>query len=229
VSDTELVARLIQSRLRPDFGAAARVVKEITAATPRQHPLGFVYWERPLPAGSLFRVHLWLGNGYERRDGLTRVHDHIYDLDSLVMFGAIRNSIFSVEPAPSEQRLVTVDRRSLGAELEFDGATVSAIEVSSDELRVGDLYSVPRGVFHVTSVVHPPALTLVTNSSGWGRPRVVTSGAGAPRGTARETPLVEWRSAYESIMAELDHQTRWDDEEGTPVAGSTDREHLAEP
>lgn len=212
MTGVELVAEIIDSGARPGLGAVLRAVEEMTAGTPRQHPLGFVYWQHSLSNGSSLRVHLWLDLEHERRDGLTHIHDHVYDLSSLVVFGVIVNKTYTVEPGPSHQQLVSVDQATLDAEFELAGATVTTRVVSSDEWRAGATYSIPRGVFHATTVVGPPALTLVTNSARSGRPRVVTSGSPEPRGTSRETPIVDWRPAFELIMATLERQAGWDDD-----------------
>ena len=210
MTEFERLADLVRANTRPALADTIRVVEQMVAVPPREHPLGFVFWQQLLNSRLSLRAHLWFDAEFKRDDGLTLVHDHIYELSSLVVYGGIRNTLFDVSRAPSDQQIVTVDPTSLQIHPEDGGETVAPTAVAYGDYHPGDIYSIAPGVFHSSIVTSSPALTLVTNSPGFGRPRVLTTGAGEIRSVTRKpSPSGAWRASLEHVLEELARQGVW--------------------
>ncbi|WP_165802609.1 hypothetical protein [Arthrobacter sp. Bz4] len=128
-----------------------------------KHPLGFNHAElTPLvgaPAGERFRLHFWLDDRGVV-DELGDLHEHTWDLTSLVLAGCVIDSNLAASP--------TVEGEYLGSRITY-GAKNTAEEVGRFDLKVtnvrtiqaGSVYQIPSRTVHLNSVRSVPTVTLV--------------------------------------------------------------------
>lgn len=138
------------------FSASPEVIFEL-------HPLGFIHGELssslPLSEGERFRLHLWL-NDAVGLDQLGDLHEHTWDLTSLVLAGAVVDQNFDALPAPEgdffgarivygrENRTEPMGRFNLGF-------------VDERTVRVGAAYKIPSRTIHLNRAKEVPTVTLV--------------------------------------------------------------------
>lgn len=129
----------------------------------RLHPLGFTHAELTslagAPDGERFRFHVWLGDT-EGRDNLGDLHEHTWDLTSLVLAGSVMDTT------------LRASRNSLGR---YQGSRIIYGERNSSQLigrfnleplesrRVepGAVYTIPSRTVHLNEVGSKPTVTLV--------------------------------------------------------------------
>lgn len=151
------------------------------------HPLGFTCLplERSGPLGVC--VHLWRP-GPERSEPVTSgVHSHCWHLTSYALFGRLENRYMAVTAAGGggggRYRLLEVRSRGTVDELRPTGGLVRCVPGRRQAISAGDVYSMPAGDFHTTTV--PPGAEAATVVLGRTAPGAADFSLGPPGSTAR--------------------------------------------
>ncbi len=128
---------------------------------PVWHPLGFIHVK--LAQNEIkdsFRMHVWsrhYGNALEQVD---KVHDHLFDVRSRVVFGCIKNVRYRLTPrAGGSHREVRVEYGTNDVSLRDSSLYGDLEEVSADVLRAPVEYVVPKFELHET-LLHASDLAL---------------------------------------------------------------------
>ncbi|MBK1969766.1 hypothetical protein JIX59_10490 [Brevundimonas diminuta] len=137
-----------------------------------RHPLGFHVVKVETP-GAALRLHLWKPGGVDQPG--YEVHDHIFNLKSRVVVGAIRHRtyafrsdaagdhvVYAVKYSDGESRIAKTDRR------------VQMHPVSEAIYQAGDTYSVAAGELHDAELLgHDWGVTLVLTGAVGGTARTI--------------------------------------------------------
>ena len=132
-----------------------------------EHPLGFVHFELPesrVASGlGRLRLHLW-DDACHQPDQLGRLHDHAWNLRSLVVAGALEDSLFDVEYRfDGDLREVVVRYEPTIERVPTDRKADLRVR-STRRVDAGSEYTVEVGVVHETTVLRTPTVTLVAAS-----------------------------------------------------------------
>jgi hypothetical protein len=155
-----------------------------------RHPLGFLHAEltslvSEIPAGLRVRMHVWT-EGTSGDDELGLVHDHMWQLTSLVLIGQLAD--VTIRTFPDQQGSHDAIRVTYGEVNEFTHeGRVRLQEVSRRLVTAGQIYRIPSRSIHETLIVQAPVATLLVtqddsaNSAG---PVVFSPHPAEPLGTA---------------------------------------------
>jgi len=171
------------------------------------HPLGFVHMRlHALDAKSL-RLHFWPAGQRRPQAPLWPIHDHIFDIRSVILVGSVENTQYEVtRTEQSPHRIYEVKYGGGNSTLNQLTATsdfVVSQETLIEEHATGGSYSIARTVFH-KSVVPPDkrAATLVVTSNPLpASPRVIGETSAALTIDVTRRPCSP--EALRSILAEF--------------------------
>ncbi|WP_133239281.1 hypothetical protein [Microvirga sp. KLBC 81] len=176
--------------------------------TARRHPLGFLYASEAVSDGMNLRYHLWPEGWHvpETQAG-GEIHDHIYQLNSLVLGGALRHETFeAVLAQDGDYELLEVAYSTAESSMCRTGARVVLRQLTNEVHGAGTAYRLAPGVIHRASAVAAPAATLVLTipKSAAPAPRVlIPVGQGAPQAFARrqltDGEIAEARKLLENL------------------------------
>lgn len=187
------------------LGATAAEAERVIT---HRHPLGFTHAElTPCvapPPGERFRLHFWLDDA-GIRDDLGDLHEHTWDLTSLVLAGAVTDTVLHAWPS------------SIGA---YQGSRINYGQQTSSELvgrfdletieerrvPVGSVYTIPSRTVHLNSVGAIPTVTLVRSiedDRGQG-PLVFSPTNDRPASATSARPQVNTLQAIEELVLALD-------------------------
>jgi hypothetical protein len=127
------------------------------------HPLGFFHLAEEVGPGIRLRVHVW-PQGWSVPDEQIggEIHNHVFDLRSLVLFGSIRNEVFeAVENRDGEYRLLDVEYGPAISRVIPSGPAVRLEEAGYCVYTAGEVYNLRASVLHRSSAKATPAITLV--------------------------------------------------------------------
>ena len=159
-----------------------------------RHPLGFVHLEitsiAPVEKGERLRLHYWPREG-SNADEIGALHDHVWDLASVVAAGRLRDRTF---------RLVSNERgKYRGSVVVYGTSTNHFADRGRFELAFereivvapGEIYRIPSRTVHDSEIVEAPAVTFVLarddeNAATMG-PLVLHAGAGGTGTAVRES------------------------------------------
>lgn len=143
------------------------VLEAVSSASPevifQLHPLGFIHGELspslPLPEGERFRLHIWLSDAGSL-DQLGDLHEHTWELTSLVLVGAVVDRNYEALPSPEGD---FVGARILyGSENRSEPmGSYRLCFVGERTVRVGGVYKIPSRTIHLNRVSEVPTVTLV--------------------------------------------------------------------
>lgn len=158
-----------------------RLLRQPESTSGIWHPLGFIVL-KPHGNHEQLRLHIWPSGERHHANPCWPIHDHVWDMQSFVLCGSLTNHvvapIFDLEGSHQIYRVRYFD--ACTSALEAEGAAVSLRELDEKVIHASEFYSVPRDVFHRTTVdAQTLTATLVTTSNSRGQPRVVGS-ASAP-------------------------------------------------
>jgi len=133
------------------------------------HPLGFVHVRLYAEPGRSLRLHLWPRGRRVLQEPLWLIHDHIFTLRSVILVGAVRNTVY--EAIESEHARYRIYEVSYGGpdssrnKLTATSALVLPRSTLSEGHVAGAAYSIPPSVFHESVVSEDVcAATLVLTS-----------------------------------------------------------------
>ncbi|WP_048707420.1 hypothetical protein [Microvirga massiliensis] len=129
----------------------------------RRHPLGFLYASEVVSNGMSLRYHLWPeGWHVPATQTASEIHDHVYELNSLVLRGALRHETFeAVAAQDGDHELLEVAYSAEESSVLRTGARVVLRPLADEIHGVGTAYRLPPGVIHRASALAAPAATLV--------------------------------------------------------------------
>ena len=127
------------------------------------HPLGFIHGELspclPVSRGERFRLHIWLTNAGSL-DQLGDLHEHTWNLTSLVLAGGLLDRNYEAIPTPrgafSGARIVYGPQNSATPLGNYDLRLTKERTVSK-----GGVYSIPSRTIHINQITQIPTVTLV--------------------------------------------------------------------
>jgi hypothetical protein len=138
-------------------------VEPLLNTTARRHPLGFLYASEAVSDGLSLRYHLWPEGWHvpETQSG-SEIHDHVYELNSLVLGGVLRHETFEAVPTPDgDCELLEVAYSAEGSSLRRTETRVALRPLSNEVYGAGTAYRLSPGIIHRASAVAAPAATLV--------------------------------------------------------------------
>lgn len=154
------------------------VLAEKELVTAWRHPLGFAHLELTsagqLPQGERFRLHYWTTFGGVQ-DGLGDLHEHTWDLRSLVLAGQVIDT--NLDAIPDDNGAYR------GARINYSDVNTSQVAgrfaLQPSVRRVvnkGGMYEIPSRTVHLNEVGVLPTVTLVhSREDGLGRGPLVFS------------------------------------------------------
>jgi hypothetical protein len=155
------------------------------------HPLGFLHIKLHARGVKGLRLHLWPQRQRQAQAPFWPIHDHIFNLRSLILFGTVRNTLYKVTRAEtSPYRIYEVRYGGSDSTLNQLTATSELVlpqETSIEEHVAGTTYWIEHTVFHQSMVAEDrPAATLVVTSDHLSlSPRVI--------GNATAPPIIDVR------------------------------------
>lgn len=152
-----------------------------------RHPLGFIHVDLTglidLEHGERFRFHIWPQVHYAG-DAAGNVHDHTWNLTSLVVYGELRDRNF--RPAASPDGDFTATRVQYGKVNYFEPAGRYDLRLVNDRVvGAGNVYTIAARLVHETSVLQAPSITLVRSKEDEqdAGPLIFSNDGQVPRGT----------------------------------------------
>lgn len=148
---------------RPILEAVASVIDDITVT---QHPLGFMHFELTPLLPSLesrrVRLHLWTQDSLRWADDLGSVHDHNWELNSLVLVGGLVDKVLRAVESEAGSFVATRVTYAVDAlEFEDQAGTFELEEELTRRVDAGHAYRLRPGLLHFTEVSKVPTATLV--------------------------------------------------------------------
>ncbi|MFI7665164.1 hypothetical protein [Nocardia sp. NPDC049526] len=135
-----------------------------------RHPLGFLCFPASRDGGLGVCVHVWT-DGLRSCPTTSAMHAHSWDLLSVVLYGEVGNEILEVESSADRATHRIFEIHS-GADGDVVRATERLVRYrirSSEHFRVGEVYTLPHGVFHLSDV-RGEAATVVLGEVRRGQP-----------------------------------------------------------
>lgn len=126
----------------------------------KKHPLGFFAVRFADGRGAALRLHLWTGSKTLPQDEY-QIHDHIFELRSIVLLGALRHETFTgtTDTAGPHQRYA-VRYRDGASELVATGERLTLHPAAAETLSTGDEYRLSAGIFHRVIAERDPTVSL---------------------------------------------------------------------
>ncbi|GLZ80751.1 hypothetical protein Afil01_55580 [Actinorhabdospora filicis] len=117
-----------------------------------RHPLGFACLP-VLRAGEIgVCVHLWAAGRPEADPSTSQMHAHSWELTSYVLYGVVRNELIEVfEDAPTH-RVFEIRSGPGGDEIAPTARLVRPVRAEASTHGRGEVYRLPTGRFHTTSL-----------------------------------------------------------------------------
>lgn len=133
-----------------------------------RHPLGFACLpvERAGEIGVC--VHLWASDGPPPDLSTSRVHAHSWELTSYVLYGLVRNELVAVREDEPTHRVFEIRSGPGGDEIVPTPRLVRPLSTDATTHGPGEVYRLPTGRFHTTSL--PGARDAATVVLGRGLP-----------------------------------------------------------
>ncbi len=128
----------------------------------RYHPLGFIsgqLWQSDL---EFVRLHIWCKESSVEQCPYFGIHDHVFDLESLVMCGRVMNRLYEELDGPATHRVYNVRYEGEESVTRASEHSTRIRMVEETVCGTGDSYKVPKGRLHESVLVGTsPAMTVV--------------------------------------------------------------------
>jgi hypothetical protein len=199
------ISRLLQDMRHAADGSTldvdpAKIIDEIISA-PKQvkaerHPIGFLHIELtplvPVEKFERLRFHVWPAS-MRQEDEAGSVHDHIWDLTSVVIHGELRDRNYAPDPSPFGR--FHGSRVAYGERNEFEDAGRYNLELVNDRrVASGGVYKIPPRIVHTTEIIGSPTMTMVLANErpdGTGTGPLLLNRSTVPIGTAFRSQISE--------------------------------------
>lgn len=174
----------------------------------RAHPLGFFHGVEPLADGLRLRFHLWADDWRLPEDQSGGdVHDHVFELNSLVLMGALSQKTFRFEPrSEGAYEVLTVQYGAAKSHVGRTGEIGELIETTNERYGSGSAYRLKSNVIHQVRPQQTPAATLVlaVPNRELEHPRIISRAGATPVATFERVLVEPERSApLERALAQL--------------------------
>jgi len=131
----------------------------------RIHPLGFFVATKRIDTQSALRFHVW-PNGFDTSQSQAggEIHDHIFELNSLVVAGALQQKRFTCRyDASGTHDVLEVGYTKDGSNLCASGSKAILNLEKEEQFNAGTIYKLPIGsIHHAAAVTHPTASLVLT-------------------------------------------------------------------
>ena len=140
----------------------------------RLHPLGFIACTL-LSEGSLkARLHIWPSDGEHQQSPYCQIHDHLFEFQSWVLSGSIKNIEYQKDPDGFEFSIYETSYRGDWSVLNKTQERIRLSRSQAHRYDKGSKYSVNAGVLHETERVGgEPAVTLLITTDISNRPPLI--------------------------------------------------------
>ncbi len=152
---------------------------------PRVHPNGFIQLDlEPVPeswhashqrghSGASRRLHIWNPTGIElpRQDTVNEIHDHVFDMQSEVVSGALWQVLYELRDArgrsvePTHEAYEAVYEKSSDSRLRPTGLVGELVEVERFKVGHGKTYIQPAFTLHNSVPEGSPVVTVMTKTA----------------------------------------------------------------
>jgi hypothetical protein len=156
-----------------------------TGREPRVHPNGFIQFDLDAPvetnsghSGGHTRLHFWTHH-LPRQEVRTSVHDHVFDMESLILSGRLIQVTFRTElqcyPEEWTHEVLLPDYSTSSSTLHKTGVKLQLRQLVSKPMWLGQSYTQPAFTFHDSILPpHEMAITLMRKTQVYeGIPRVL--------------------------------------------------------
>lgn len=143
-----------------------------TTKRPRLHPNDFIQLD--LTENGTERLHIWPATSLPAQKTRHPIHDHAFDMESTVLFGALTNVLYQFVPQmermfapghhPAYEMFRAVQIEGSDTVLKSTGECGRLNELSRHEMKAGCTYSLKSGVLH-DSVPNGFTATLMTKQN----------------------------------------------------------------
>lgn len=158
-----------KSKLRIDAGSLLRSVASLAPELDVfRHPLGFLHVEltpvADCPPSQRVRLHVWSDVSNRWKDDLGSIHDHTWELRSLVLLGLLTDVTYEPKESPDGEHVASrVLYEESGTRIQrLEGRFVLRV-VAELDVEAGHVYRLPPGTLHTTEVRKLPTATLVVS------------------------------------------------------------------
>lgn len=167
-----IFAKAISERQLSSLSAIDRILLRVSqnpqVVEATWHPLGFIRLKLASTVQGTIRIHIWPDTDRQSQFPVWNIHDHLFDLHSSVLCGALRNNRFALrsDQTAATHRLYRVSYSEMQSQLHATSAEVSCHRITTDVYSALDSYHVCREEFH-SSVVEKGILaaTIVVTSN----------------------------------------------------------------
>jgi hypothetical protein len=157
----------------------------------RRHPLNFIAFKSEDHRGRVLRLHLWNEALSFGQDGF-EVHDHVFDIESFVVEGAVRQTLYEAVSDPSGAwEVFRVSYSSGGSDLTATNDRVTLRVLQEEIHREGDRYRLDEGILHRLVPATRTAVTLVLTHPHRGTPISIGPQGSAPRLSTRRSVICD--------------------------------------
>ena len=160
------------------------------------HPFGFFYAQETLTTEKTLRFHLW-PNGWTvpLQEQGRELHDHNYELSSVIISGTLRHETFATKPVIQDGYDVYLTSYTSGSsELARTNDVVTVEPDTNVSYSAGQMYRLSSGIVHRVTPQKTPAATIVlTAKTKDAVPArvLIKSGSGSSQGFSRSLLTAE--------------------------------------
>ena len=116
------------------------------------HPLGFMMLNVGTADSMTLRMHIWPSTKRVQQEPAWLIHNHTFSLKSLVVFGNIKNTRYSVVPGNNNSCLYEVSYSQKKSLLTKTDVKLCFKEKIVQNFKYRDIYEVESGKFHSSTV-----------------------------------------------------------------------------
>ena len=178
-----------------------RMAEEAEDLRAEAHPLGMYAVYFPL-ASSTIRLHVWTPVTLMFRDTLGQIHDHIWGLESHILFGSLEHTVFDLQDDRNGQPLWIhdYDRRTLCK----TDRRVTARSRNEAVVESGQSYTLEAASVHATRVITPWAATLVRATPSGHRTARIVGGVVKPPTQKPARPEIQIAEVTNTLRSMLE-------------------------
>lgn len=183
------------------------LLKTAASLNPNWHPLGFIHCKlTDSSTTEIYRLHIWPTTMDPIDPQEHKIHDHLFDVESIVLLGSIENNEFEFLSSshPPSHRVIEVEYTKDAPLFHESGIRGTLTKTRSNTSRAGERYRVNRKILHETCRQSDElAITLVRTSNPMKvSPRVVLpiNASLPPIRPPKIFPLNEWLSILNNVL-----------------------------
>lgn len=152
LSESDLVRQLCSNARDAGLDIGGFDLSRLDPPRLTRHPLGFYVAKIALVGVDVLRLHIWRAGDWFPSDPAWPVHDHMFDLESVVVLGRVLNSVYEVTDSEhGDGQLYSVEYSDRGSVRIRTERRVTCRKVSEDSIAAVQKYRVGAGTFHSTA------------------------------------------------------------------------------